>query len=418
MTVAPAAGAEAEPPAAAACAAISRANLAACVVSASAMVVAEREGVAAAVGRRTAASPWFPANPTLAFTASRRGPSNDQAAVTNYSASLAQEIEIAGQRASRRRAADADIAARTNDTVAATRKVAARGYVAYFDVLAARDALAMARRLEATGAQVARVTRARADAGVTSAVDAEVTEATALRLVRDRMEAERAVRVSLSILAALLGREPLRESVTASGALDPLAGSDAIAASAGMVAPRDRPEVKALKDEQRAFEARAEAFRRSRFPTLTLQIFAQNDGYNERVFGGGIVVPLPLPQPVGRTYVGEAAESEAVARQSAARAEQMTRVISSELASAVATYESARAQAALYTPERITRTERILGDMATEIEAGRLAVRDAVVAQQQLMDLLRSQIDARRALSLASVDLALAAGVPLEAGAR
>jgi cobalt-zinc-cadmium efflux system outer membrane protein len=401
-----------------ACAVVSRSNVAACALGASALVVAEREGIAAATGRRTAAAPWFPANPTLAFSASRRAATEGQTPAANFSASLAQEIEIAGQRASRRRAADAEIAARTNDTVATTRRVAARAYAAYFDALAARDALAMARRLEATGVQVARVTRARADAGVTSAVDAEVTDASSLRLVRDRMEAERAERVSLSTLAVLLGREAVAGSVAATGALEPLTGSDALAASSGMLAPRDRPEVKALEDEQRAFEARAEAFRRSRYPTLTLQIFAQNDGYNERVFGGGIALPLPLPQPVGRTYVGEAAESEAFARQSAARAEQVTRVLSSELAAALAGYESARAQAALYTPERITRTERVIGDMAAEVEAGRLAVRDAVVAQQQLMDLLRGQIDAKRSLSIASVDLALAAGVALEAGAR
>ena len=400
------------------CAVVSRANVAACAVGASVVVVAEREGIAAAIGRRTAAAPWFPANPTLALSASRRGATEGNAPAANFSASVAQEIEIAGQRASRRRAADADVAARTNDTVAATRKVAARAYAAYFDALAARDALAMARRLEATGAQVASVTRARADAGVTSSVDAEVTEASSLRLARERMEAERAESVSLSTLAVLLGREPSRGSFAATGMLDPLTGSDALATSSGMVAPRDRPEVKALKDEQRAFEARAEGFRRSRYPTLTLQIFAQNDGYNERVFGGGIAIPLPLPQPVGRTYVGEAAESEAIARQSAARAEQVTRVLSSELASALVTYESARAQAALYTPDRITRTERTIRDMAAEVESGRLAVRDAVVAQQQLMDLLRGQIDAKHSLSIASVDLALAAGVPLEGAAR
>jgi cobalt-zinc-cadmium efflux system outer membrane protein len=405
------------------CAVVSRANVAACAVSASATVLAEREGVAAAAGRRVAASPWFPTNPTLAVTGARRLASSEgQPAAFNYSASLSQELEVAGQRASRRRAADADVAARTSDAVATTRKVAAQAYVAYFDALAARDALAMARRLETTGAQVARVTRARAEAGVTSAVDAEVTDAASLRLVRDRLEAERLERAALANLAALLGRDPARGAVSVAGELDSLAGSDAVAASAGghagSAAASERPEVKALRDEQRSFEARAQAYRRARFPTLTLQLFAQNDGYNERVFGAGLALPIPLPQPVGRTYVGEAAEADAYARQSAARAEQTVRVLSVDLAVALAGYESARAQLALYTPERVARTERVIADMAAEVEAGRLAVRDAVVAQQQLMDLLRAQIDARRSLAVASVDLALAAGQPLEGAAR
>lgn len=405
-----------------ACAVVSRSNVAACAVGASATVLAQREGIEAAAGRRTAAAPWFPSNPVLALSGARRAANGEgQGPVLNYTASLAQEIEIAGQRASRRRAADADVAARTSDALAVTRRVAARAYVAYFDALAARDALAVARRLEATGAQVARVTRARAEAGVTSLVDSEVTEAAALRLVRDRLEAERVERVALATLALMLGRAPTQGAVSATGDLDPLTGSDAIAASAGTrvaEVPRERPEVKALKHEQRSFEARAEAYRRARFPTLTLQLFAQNDGYDERVFGAGVAVPLPLPQPLGHTFTGEAAESAAVARQSAARAEQVSRDLSSELAAALAAYESARSQAKLYTPERVTRTERVIADMAAEIEAGRLAVRDAVVAQQQLMDLLRGQIEARRAASIASVELALAAGVPLEGGAR
>jgi cobalt-zinc-cadmium efflux system outer membrane protein len=400
-----------------ACTVVSRANVATCAVGASAAVAAEREGVSAAAGRRTAAAPWFPSSPSLSLSGARRTGDADPTSLKLY-ATLAQEIEIAGQRASRRRAADADVAARTSDVVTVRRHVAGIAYVAYFDALTARDALAMARRLEATGNQVARVTRARADAGVASAVDAEVTEAAALRLTRNRLDAERAQRVSLATLAALLGRDATREAVSATGDLDPLDGSDAVAASASGQAARERPEIRALRDEQRAHASRAEAFRRARVPNVTLQVFAENDGTRENIIGAGIALPLPFPQPLGHTYVGQAAESDALARQASARAEQASRDFSSDLAVAVASYDAARAQVALFTPERVARTERVIADMAAEIEAGRLAIRDAVVAQQQLMDLLRGQIEARRALSVASVDLAVAAGVPIESGAR
>lgn len=404
------------------CTLVSRSNLAACAVRASARVAGDRQGVKAAEGRRAAAAPWFPSNPLVAVSAARRSANGEgQGPTVNWTASLAQEVEIAGQRASRRRAAEADLSARANDVVATTRNVAASAYVAYFDVLATRDSLALARRLEATGTQVARVTRARADAGVTSAVDAEVAEAASLRLARDRLEAERAHRVASAVLATLLGRDPrpsTADSVTVTGELEPLVGTDAVLASASKGAVVERPEMKALRDEERAHAARAEAFRRAAIPTVTVQLFAQNDGYNERVFGAGVVLPIPLPQPLGRTYVGEAAESEAFSRQTGSRAEHVARSLASDLAVAVAGYEAAKGQAALYTPEKITRTERVIADMATEIEAGRLAVRDAVVAQQHLMDLLRARVDARRALSVASVDVALAAGVPIESGTR
>ena len=56
--------------------------------------------------------------------------------------------------------------------------------------------------------------------------------------------------------------------------------------------------------------------------------------------------------------------------------------------------------------------------LAQEIEAGRLTVRDAVVAQQALIELLSASVAARRALCIASVDLAKALGVSLEGGTQ
>src|SRR3954468_22803209 len=81
------------------CMLVSRANVAACAISASPAVLAEREGVSAAAGRRTAADPWFPSNPALSFTAGRRTSDTDPDGIKT-TASLAQEIEIAGQRSS------------------------------------------------------------------------------------------------------------------------------------------------------------------------------------------------------------------------------------------------------------------------------------------------------------------------------
>lgn len=401
-----------------ACAVVSRSNVVACA-SGSAAIRAGREGLAAAAGRQTATAPWFPANPTLSFSAAQRSGGTPRTEAFNFTAALGQEIDFSGQRASRRRAAEADVAARTLDLTAVTRRVAADAYGAYYEAIAARDALVVARRLEGVAVQVARVTRARADAGVGSIVDAEVTDATSLRLQRARMDAERDEKVALATLATILGRDPVRAAPAVAGDLAPLPGSDAVAASAASLrSPRERPEVKALDADERAFVARAEAYRRARVPTLTLQIFAQNDGFDERVLGGGLVLPLPLPQPLGRTYAGEAAEAAALANQTAARAELLARTFSRELAVALATYEAARAQVALFTPDRMTRTEKVLSDMATEIEAGRLAVRDAVIAQRELVDVLKSQLEAKHALAHASIELAVAAGVPLENGSR
>lgn len=400
--------------AARACVPVTRENVVGCVVGASAELRREREASLAAAGRRTAAAPWLPSNPTLFVSLSRRGETEGHSSVLNYNATLSQEIEIAGQRTARRRAAESEVAAREQDITATSRRVAADGIAAYFDVLAAREAMAVARRLETTARQIADVTRGRADAGVASPLDAEVADAASLRVTQARLGAERELRTSSARLASLLGRDPMRDPVSATGSLEPLEAAEVLARAANADAVRERPEVRALASDQHAYEARAEVFRRARIPSPTLQLFAQNDGYNERVLGAGLSLPIPLPQPIGRVYVGEIREAEALARQTSARSDALVRELTVDLATAITTYETRRAEAALFTRERVERAERLLSDIGKEMEAGRLSVRDALLAQQQLIDVLRGSIDTRRELCLASVKLALAAGLPIE----
>lgn len=410
---------------------ITRDNVAVCVLAASPAIRVESATVAASVARRAAAAPWFPSNPTLSLTGASRAGTEGRGATINYAASLSQEIEIAGQRTSRRNAADAEVGARREDAIARSRQIAATAYVAWFESIAAHEALLVAQRLDATGRQIATITRARADAGVLSPLDAEVAEAASLRITQNRLATDRAARTADATLASLLGRDPIASPTAAAGALEPLDFAESFATSirapanaaggqregARALAMSARPEVRALALDRQAFELRAQGFRRARFPSLTLQVFAQNDGYNERVLGAGLSFPIPLPQPLGRLYAGEIAENEALARQRSAEADRTVRQMTNELATALVSYETHRAEAQLYTSVRVAHAEQLLGEIGAEIEKGRLPVRDAVVAEQQLIDVMRGYVEARRAWCVASVDLALAAGAPLETGA-
>jgi cobalt-zinc-cadmium efflux system outer membrane protein len=145
-------------------------------------------------------------------------------------------------------------------------------------------------------------------------------------------------------------------------------------------------------------------------------VFVQNDGFNERVIGAEISLPIPLPQPVGRTYAGEIAEAEALSRRAKTEVEQARRDIRLDLANARAAFAAVRAQSDLYTTERLGRAEQSLRAITSEIEAGRLATRDAIVAQQALVEMLRMGLETRKNLAISSVDLAVAAGYPLEKG--
>lgn len=398
------------------CARVTRGSVVRCAVTTSPAVRGERLDVEAAEGRKTAVSPFLPSNPTVSFSTARRFGTVSQPGTFNWYGSLSQEIEIAGQRGLRREAADLDVAARRWRVVAVRRDVAANVLTAFYDALAAERLQRLAARLEKTGIAVAEVARARSESGVGSAGESDVAEAAALALGRARAASERDSQRAHAELATLVGRNPALGPVAVEGDLTPLGDVLSIARSAD-ARIREQPEVLALETDARAYAAQAAAYRRARIPNPTLSVFAQNDGYNERVFGVGVSVPIPLPNPVGRTYTGEIAEAEARAARARTDAERIVRDIRERIAVATRAYESRVAEVGTFTPQRLAGAEQRLNDIADEIRAGRLAVRDAIVAQQALIDLLRAEIEARRALCLGSVTLARAAGIPLEGGA-
>jgi cobalt-zinc-cadmium efflux system outer membrane protein len=92
--------------------------------------------------------------------------------------------------------------------------------------------------------------------------------------------------------------------------------------------------------------------------------------------------------------------------------------VAANTARAVAAYTAARQKTLLYGAERTDRARESLRRMASEIETGRLAVRDAVVAQEALIDLLLAALVAKEDLCMASVGLARAAGIELERGIK
>jgi cobalt-zinc-cadmium efflux system outer membrane protein len=177
------------------------------------------------------------------------------------------------------------------------------------------------------------------------------------------------------------------------------------------------PEAKAFAAEAKAQESAASAYSRARIPNPTLSLFVQNDGFDERVLGAGVSIPIPLPHPVGRFYDGEIAEARAAAARAAAEGERARRQADLALGTALATYEAAKSKRDLYTDERITRAERDIEAIAKELQAGRVAVRDALLTQQALVTLLRAGVEARHTLCAASVELARAANV-LDRGVR
>ncbi len=394
---------------------VGRADVVGCALRASLVVRAETQTGEAVEGRRLAQSPLLRSNPVLSLSGARRD--GDGRTVTNWSATLAQELEIAGQRGARRRAAELSVVAQSHRIEVARRDTAASAWVAYFDALAAADELRLATRIATASAQIGVVARAMADKGALSPVEADVADATHVTFEQSQLAAERRTRGAQLALATMLGMDPTR-ALSVEGALVPLRAVEEEARAALGRDPGDRPEVQAFDAERRAEEATASAYARARVPNLTVSGFAANDGFSERVFGLGVSVPIPLPQPVGRVYSGEIAEANALARRAGTEAERARRQARLELLTALGDYDSRKRARESFTEERLARAEQGIDAIAREISAGRLPVRDALLSQQALIGLLRASVEARLALCLASVEVARASGIPLERGNR
>ena len=400
-----------------ACVAVNRTNLVDCALKASLSLRSEAWATQAAEGRLQAASPWLPSNPVFAVSVAHREEIGGQRTDKNWSAGFSQELEIAGQRGTRRAVASAELDATKQHRSLVMREVAAAAWEAYFEALAARESEQAATRLEAAMTAIAIALRGISAQGLASGVDADLAQVAALNAQQGRRAAERRRIMADIELSTKLGVQPEGGATFGvAGDLTPLIVPDT--ASARVAPDSTRPELAILEAERQAFQARASSLQRARVPNVTLNVFAQRDGFAERVYGVGLALPLPLPYPVGRTNAGEIAEAEALAEQAKTEVQRTQRALRANLAIARAEYSSRLEALQTFTPEQLARAEQTLHDTAEQVSAGRIGIRDAIFAERTLIEFLEANIEARRAACLASVALARAAGMAIERGAQ
>jgi len=382
---------------------LTRDDVVRCASNASLDLVASRHDVDAARARETAASAFLPSRPSLSLALGQRTATPTEPRATVWSAELAQEIEIGGQRGARKQEAAARLRAERMRAELLRRETVADALDAYFDALAAIEQKRLATAQASLGQALARAAKARADAGLAPPIEVDLAEAAAVILGQERFAAERNLETSLARLSALVGRDPSQPLVV-EGELSPLplpASLENLVARA----LQDRADVAALEAEREAEEARTSLYRRSRIPNPTLSVFAEREAPEELRLGVGLAFPLPLPDPLVPNHSGEIAEASALAASASARAEALRLRARSEVTAAALVLASRRREAEAYSADVIERARRGLDALTAEVEAGRLAVRDAISAQQSLLDLLRSHLDARLELCRASVEL-------------
>lgn len=378
---------------------LTRNNLIICGLSNSPALNAELATAHASAARREAARPFLPSNPSIGATLGSRVSADARA--TNWSVALAQELEVAGQSVVRVEVADDELRAANAQVRVVRAEVAEQLWLAWFEAIAARERIELTSLLERATGDVARTAKGMASNGLASTVDSAAADAAWVAASERRLEAQRAARTSLLRLQALTGaRVELDEAV-----LEPLRAKGT---------PEPRPELSALEALKSASSRRIELLRRSRAPNPTITLFAQNDGFNERVLGIGVGVPIPLPQPVGRTRFGEINEAIAAEERLQAELSGMLRRLATERALAESDTLAADEKRTLFNAERLITARNALQALSTQLGAGRLTVREALVSQHSLVELLQSELAMREAACVASVRATRASGLSLE----
>jgi cobalt-zinc-cadmium efflux system outer membrane protein len=386
-----------------------------CATAASPRLRADRVRVEIARGEANAARVILPYNPTLSVTAGQRWNTVGARAI-NVTGNLSQRIEIGGQRRKRREAADADVAARQAESEITEREIVAKALLAYFDVLAARREVEVIDRGVETAQRLREVAEARASAGLGVPLEEDLAAAEVAALRENAALARGRVRVAEASLASALGLDPAQKLPPVRGELKPFAVPAGLSAAAA--GANARPEIARQQSQRDAAQARLKLLKRERIPSPMLSFFAQTDGFNERVLGGGISFPIPLPHPLGRTNKGRIEAERSRIRESEERIAAENRAVTLEATVAYHEFEARRDAASAYDPAARTSANHSLEDLHEQIEQGRLPVRDALLTQQALLRLLLRGIESEHALCRASVALLLAAGAPFDGGSR
>jgi cobalt-zinc-cadmium efflux system outer membrane protein len=265
-------------------------------------------------------------------------------------------------------------------------------------------------RIARTAETLVELARSSERAGLGSVLTADVAMVASVRVRRQQIEAEQRVASASAVLAGLIGQDPAIGALAVQGDLSPLP-MPADVTQLVDAALTKRAEIELAKSEREVFLKQVELYRRARVPNPSVVLYAQRDGFAERVLGGGVAFPITLPSPLGRSFAGEIAERKALARQAEAEVERWRRQVRTEVFVGFQDVLARRAELALFEGDRLQRAEAHLEALGQEMASGRMSIREAVILQQTFLEYLGTHIEARRALALASVELARVAGL-------
>lgn len=359
-------------------------------------------------------------NPTLDFEQST-GRFTGAAGETERSIGIAVPIELGGKRRRRIELAQAELEAAEAEVADRERTLAAEVRASHAEALAALRELEITENLNNLDLQTTRFVQARVNEGETAPIELNL-----LRVEVDRLRSRRALVegrlaagiLRLKTLAGIPPGEPLRLREDLAVPALP-APPDSVEVAIG-IALRSRPDLKLARLNEEVAQAGLKLARSESIPNVTA--FSKYT-VGQAVFDDtpvGVLVDrdklltfgLSVDIPIFNRNQGAKAEFAAAISQAGRRREFLESVIRSEVQSAYARYEAARAAVSVFESGVIARSTENIRVIRSAYELGQFSITDLINEQRRLVDSQRDFTEALAEQYRALADLQTALGVP------
>jgi cobalt-zinc-cadmium efflux system outer membrane protein len=373
----------------------------------SARILAQRAEIEGARARVRGASRLVRANPEVegAF-GPRRSPGEET--TNDLGVSVSQELEIFGQRSTRRDAAAALLAAAEGRLEALRVEVAAEVRTAFARALAAEQRLAIADESLTLAREELSAAEERLRSGATSRMEVNAARAALGRAARDRagaVQRRAAARASVALLTGLEPAEPLELQ----GELDPNVSADEDLESGTEKALARRGDLATARRELEAARAEVRFAARAALPNPRVGVSYAEEGDprgNDRIVQGTLAFDLPLfDRNQEERGVASARERQAQLALAA-----LTRAARGDVAQAVARLDAAVEATRAWTGgplEAVTENFRLVDEA---YRAGKVDFFQLLLIRRETLEARNGYVDALEELHAAKAELLRATG--------
>ena len=347
-------------------------------------------------GKITTARLISPFNPVIEGQAGpRRTPGEGTGA--DYGVGVSMEVEVAGQRRIRITEAERNLQraeAGFQDFARTFRGKLAR---AFYHAVAARERLALQRRIDDLNRNLLDVTNVKFKAGDVSALEVNVAVVRYGQTRKETFDAEENVTQALLDLRRFIG---LQESFNPEGNLEPSV-SPPTAATVLERALASRPDLQAQRYDLQRAEAELALVRRQNFPNPTVGLSFNREASGEKVVLGGISIPFPL----FNRRQGELASLDARRLQIRSELAALEKEIRKEVDQAVSRWQTAQRNIELFQREILEQTEENFRLLEAAYRERAIDLPRMLIMGTDLVTARRSYLDALLSLREATISL-------------